>query len=181
MREYDAQGLVNPSVRQMNLSPTGQTSNPLEAGYYPAIANQGRPTFTPEGSAITLPTGYYEGGSVQPVRMAYGSVTSSTAEDTFYLTDGSSTTAYYIDISLSSSSVTSLWALSAWQHVVGATGSGIYGSSLGYADGVTSNAVAYFLDGDTFESGGALSLSGNNIRIPVQEKGTSYAYQMVWS
>ena len=58
---YDLQGLTKLSLRQLNLSPVGQTANPLEPGYYAEIVNQGS---LKNPGAGQYPAGYYQGVTI---------------------------------------------------------------------------------------------------------------------
>jgi hypothetical protein len=179
MPQYDLSGLVNPSLQQLNRSPTGQTANPLLEGWYPPIPNQGNPTFTPGSSAISLPAGYYGGGTVKPIRVATGTVTSSSSTEGFYLYGGSEAFGNALTIPVPSGAqfiIMVTWifdpATDPPTSNLGAVASG-WATPLGYADGATSTVLAVSQFGGSgatsaFISGGSLSLTTSSIVVPSQ-------------
>ena len=180
-QQYDLSGLVNPSLQQLNLSPTGQTTNPLEAGYYANIPNQGSPTFTPNGNAISLPAGYYGGGTVDAVavKLTTGAPTVSTSEGTFYLINGTSQSAYYVTVPVPSGATEIL--------AVFIVGTGAYYADSGWAaprgaaDGQNGASLAWWAEsGTSFESGGSLSLNTTAIVVPIANATATYAYTVYY-
>ena len=130
------------------------------------------------GFDFSPPQGYPGGGGSQPVKVATGTVTSSSAQGTFRTYGGIYMNAYLLTIT-PPAGITTLIAVRATVESAAADGTTIpeaeFASPLGYADGLTesilaSNNTAHsttLIFQYNFVAGGLLSLTTSSIVIPV--------------
>lgn len=152
---------------------SGQTaSSSAGFNFTGTMPNQGSPTLYP-GDSITA--GYYGGGSVAPIKVAYGSVTSSAATASFLDLSGATTNTASATIPVPSGAQ-QIIAVLAYD-----TGTNIrtYGTPLGYADGATASVLA--MSGDVqIVAGDSLQLSTSGIVIPVIDLSTTVQYTVLY-
>jgi hypothetical protein len=114
-----------------------------------------------------------------PVRVFLTTGTSSTVEETFFLTDGGQFTAYFVSPIAYPSGIQSLIAVVAaslsLQFFVAA-------SPLGYMDGSTAAAVAAYsgMSAQFLQKTGAMSLTPTNIVVPADRSGSTYGFTIFY-
>ena len=199
MPENGALGTYTPGTAAQAI-PAGHTSggtvagdpNLVGANIKPGVSifgvastmpNQGSPTLSPGQS---IPSGYYGGGSVSGIKVATGTATSGTAQDTFYNDNGSSGTAFTayplnIPVPSGANGIVAVFAFGA------VSGDAVAGSSLGNVlpDGAAQPVLCQNLAGlgnvnGRVIAGGALSLSTSGIVVPVYGSGDSCSYTVLY-
>ncbi len=163
---------------------SGQSSNPMPTGYYTGMPNQGSPTFTPGGNPISLPAGYYQGGTVGAVdvKVASGAVTSNSATAIFTLLGGSTVTTAYLTVPVPSGATAILYVSAGFKPPASGSWSQycdyVVANSSGYLDGQNASAVCvtFMVDGTpnyTFAGTAPFQLSTSGIVIPTASTSTS--------
>ena len=135
------------------------------------------------------PQGYPGGSASQPVKVATGTVTSSSGTVAFTLVGGTSYSAHSLTIT-PPSNATTIVAVRATHGKINSTSSNFPGLAIpmGYADGENSTSLATITLPDSttaiytysFESGGSLVLTVSSIVIPIGSAGALYYYAVYY-
>lgn len=169
-------------MTQLALPGTATTADVLATKTFSSSAGFNATGIMPENGSPTLyagqsiTAGHYTGGSVSPIKVAYGSVTSSAGTATFNKLGGGTITANTATIPVPSSAnqIIAVFGLDV------TSGYSAYGSPLGYADGVDATALVWYVNSSCI-AGGALQLSTSGIVIPADGGSQTINYTVYYT
>ena len=165
-------------VSQVDVPASDVLTGTTIAGVAGTMPNQGSPTFTPSASAITLPAGYYGGGTVDAVavKVASGSETSTSVISGFTVVNGSTVNQYQLSIPVPPGATAIIAVLWGFQSN---NGNGIVAFSAGYADGQDATCVCAS-EAYSFQLAAPLELGTGGILLPVGIANTNAVYAVYY-